>query len=74
MATLLQSPPVTAATAKHQVAHLLTQLPDDCTLTEIAEGVSLIQRLRERTEQADNPAQCLTQEEAEQRMAKWIIK
>jgi cell division protein FtsX len=59
------------ATAKEDVQHLLEQLPDDVSLEQIQYHIYVRQKI-ERARAEVRAGNVLSQEEAEERMAKWL--
>ena len=59
------------ATAKEDVRHLLEQLPDDVSLEQIQYHIYVRQKI-ERARAEVRAGNVLSQEEAEERMAKWL--
>jgi predicted transcriptional regulator len=58
-------------TAKQEVAQLLTQLPDDATLEDIQYHLYVLQKIQRGL--ADIAAgRSYTQEQARERLAKWL--
>ena len=58
---------------KQQVASLLERLPDDCSLEDIQYYLCVIQQVRSCLERAETEG-LIQQNEAEARLAKWIIE
>ncbi|HEY0017798.1 MAG TPA: hypothetical protein VGC13_15905 [Longimicrobium sp.] len=58
---------------KHEVASLLKRLPEDCSLEDIQYHLYVIQKVRNGLERADTEG-VVEQDEAEARLAKWIIE
>jgi hypothetical protein len=58
---------------KQEVASLLERLPEDCSLEDIQYHLYVIEKVRSGLERADNEG-VIEQDEAEARMAKWIIE
>ncbi|HEX5736411.1 MAG TPA: hypothetical protein VF131_26510 [Blastocatellia bacterium] len=61
------------ATAKEEVEPLLNKLPDDCSLEDIQYHLYVIEKVRNGLEVADSQG-AISQEEAEERLGKWLIK
>ena len=61
------------STAKEEVEALLKNLPDDCSIEDIQYHLYVIEKVRHGLEAADNQG-TITQEEAEERLNKWITK
>ena len=61
------------ATAKEEVESLLNKLPDDCSLEDIQYHLYVIEKVRNGLDTADSQG-ALSQEEAEERLGKWLIK
>ena len=59
------------ASAKEDVRHLLEQLPDDVSLEQIQYHIYVRQKI-ERARAEVRAGNVLSQEEAEERMAKWL--
>lgn len=59
------------ATAKEDVRHLLEQLPEDVSLEQIQYHIYVRQKI-ERARAEVRAGNVLSQEEAEERMAKWL--
>jgi hypothetical protein len=57
---------------KQEVASLLERLPEDCSLEDIQYHLYVIEKVRNGLERADKEG-VIEQDEAEARMAKWII-
>lgn len=58
---------------KQEVASLLERLPEDCSLEDIQYHLYVIEKVRNGLERADKEG-VIEQDEAEARMAKWIIE
>lgn len=58
---------------KQEVASLLERLPEDCSLEDIQYHLYVIEKVRNGLECADAEG-VIEQDEAEARMAKWIIE
>ena len=56
---------------KEQMLKAIEELPDDATIEDALERLSLLYKIERGQKQADNGA-LVTQEEARQRMAKWL--
>ena len=61
------------STAKEEVGALLNKLPDDCSLEDIQYHLYVIEKVRHGLEAADTQG-TVTQEEAEERLGKWLTK
>jgi hypothetical protein len=61
------------STAKEEVQALLRQLPDDCSLEDIQYHLYVIEKVNHGLEEADSHG-TISQEEVEQRLAKWLIE
>ncbi len=61
------------STAKKDVEALLTKLPDDCSLEDIQYHLYVIDKVRHGLEVADTQG-TIMQEEAEERLSKWIAE
>ncbi|MFH0825968.1 MAG: hypothetical protein V2B18_24700 [Pseudomonadota bacterium] len=57
--------------AKHEVESLLRRLPDDCTLEDIQYHIYVVEKIR-RALQLGETQGTFTQEEATQRLSKWL--
>lgn len=57
---------------KQEVASLLERLPDDCSLEDIQYHLYVLEKVRNGLERADTEG-VIEQDEAEARMAKWLI-
>lgn len=60
-------------TAKEEVESLLNKLPDNCSLEDIQYHLYVIEKVRHGLEVADSQG-TLSQEEAEARLGRWLIK
>lgn len=60
-------------TVKEEVASLLERLPEDCSLEDIQYHLYVIEKVRAGLKRADTEG-VIEQDEAEARMAKWIIE
>ncbi|MEH2041351.1 hypothetical protein [Nostoc sp.] len=60
-------------TTKEKVQSLLNQLPDDCSIEDIQYHLYVIEKVSRGLEAADTEG-VITQEEAEERLSKWLIK
>lgn len=58
---------------KQEVASLLERLPEDCSLEDIQYHLYVIEKVRNGLERADAEG-VIEQDEAEGRLAKWIIE
>ncbi|MEW6734474.1 MAG: hypothetical protein AB1489_24320 [Acidobacteriota bacterium] len=61
------------STAKEEVEALLKKLPDDCSMEDIQYHLYVIEKVRHGLEIADTEG-TITQQEAEERLNKWITK
>jgi hypothetical protein len=61
------------STAKNEVESLLKHLPDDCTLEDIQYHLYVIEKVKNGLDIADSKG-TISQEEAEERLNKWITK
>ncbi|MFN6486883.1 MULTISPECIES: hypothetical protein [unclassified Nostoc] len=61
-------------TTKQKVQSLLNQLPDDCSIEDIQYHLYVIETVSRGLEAADNIEAVITQEEAEKRLSKWLMK
>lgn len=57
--------------AKQEVEALLSKLPDDCSLEDIQYHLYALEKIHRGIEVAEQQG-TITQEEAEQRLSKWI--
>ena len=60
-----------SATAKQEVAHLLTQLPDDATLEDIQYHVYVLEKIR-RGHADIEAGRGYTTEQARERLSRWL--
>ena len=60
-------------TAKEEVESLLDKLPDDCSLEDIQNHLYVVEKVRNGLEAAASQG-TLSQEEAEERLGKWLIE
>lgn len=58
---------------KHNVAQLLSKLPDDCTYEDIQYHLYVIEKINKGIQRAEKEG-VLTQEEVEKSLEKWRIK
>jgi hypothetical protein len=63
----------TMVSVKQEVASLLERLPEDCSLEDIQYHLYVIEKVRNGLERADAEG-VIEQDEAEARLAKWIIE
>lgn len=61
------------STAKQEVETLLDKLPDDCSLEDIQYHLYVIEKVRNGLEAADTQG-TVSQDEAEERLSKWLIQ
>lgn len=61
------------STAKEDVEALLDKLPDDCSLEDIQYHLYVIEKVRNGLEAAESQG-TISQQEAEERLGKWVIK
>jgi hypothetical protein len=61
------------STAKDEVEALLRKLPDDCSLEDIQYHLYVIEKIHRGIERTEKEG-IATQEDAEKRLSKWIIK
>lgn len=61
------------STAKEEVASLLHQLPDDCSLEDIQYHLYVIEKVRHGLDVADSQG-TLSQQAAEERLSKWLAQ
>ena len=59
--------------AKQEVEALLSKLPDECTLEDIQYHLYVVEKVQNGIRAADQNDRVI-QEEAEQRLVKWITK
>ncbi len=59
--------------AKQEVEAMLRKLPDECTLEDIQYHLYVIEKVQRGIDAAEQHG-AITQEEAEQRLAKWTIE
>ena len=59
-------------TTKQQVERVLQSLPDDCTFEDVQYHLFVMERMRNRLEQADK-GDFIPHDEVEKRLAKWLI-
>ena len=59
--------------AKQEVEAMLRKLPDECTLEDIQYHLYVIEKVQRGIDAAEQRG-AITQEEAEQRLAKWTIE
>ena len=60
-------------TAKQDVESLLNKLPDNCSLEDIQYHLYVLEKVRNGLVVADTQG-TISQEEAEQRLGKWLIE
>ncbi|WP_298904487.1 hypothetical protein [uncultured Nostoc sp.] len=60
-------------TTKEKVQSLLNQLPDDCSIEDIQYHLYVIEKVSRGLKAADIEG-AIAQEEAEERLSKWLIK
>jgi len=61
------------STAKQEVESLLKKLPDDCSLEDIQYHLYVIEKIQRGIEAAEKKGM-VSQEEAENRLGKWVKK
>lgn len=61
------------STAKEDVESLLNKLPDDCSIEDVQYHLYVLEKVRHGLEAAEQEG-TITQEEAEERLGKWLIK
>jgi hypothetical protein len=61
------------STTKDQVQSLLQQLPDDCSLEDVQYHLYVIEKVRRGLEVAETTG-IISQEAAEEKLRKWLIK
>ncbi|MDX6612996.1 MAG: hypothetical protein QOD75_2182 [Blastocatellia bacterium] len=61
------------ATAKEEVESLLAKLPDDCSLEDIQYHLYVLEKVRRGLEAADVEG-VVSQDEAEDRLSKWLTQ
>ncbi len=59
--------------AKQEAEAMLRKLPDECTLEDIQYHLYVIEKVQRGIDAAEQHG-AITQEEAEQRLAKWTIE
>jgi hypothetical protein len=62
-----------AQTLKQEVQTMLQDMPDDCSVEDIQYRLYVINKIRRSKERLDTEGG-VSQEEAEKRLSKWIIK
>lgn len=60
-------------TLKQELADLIQNLPDDCTIEDVQYRLYVLSKIRRGEERLANEGG-ISQEEAEKRLSKWIIK
>ena len=60
-------------TAKQEVEALLKKLPDECTLEDIQYHLYVIEKVHRGIQASERHAE-ITQEQAEQRLARWTTE
>ena len=60
-------------TAKQEVQSLLQKLPNNCTLEDIQYHLYVIEKINKGLQRAKREGG-ISQQEAEKRLAKWIVK
>lgn len=60
-------------TTKEKVVSLLSKLPDNCSLEDVQYHLYVLEKVRHGLEVADTQ-ETITQQEAEVRLSKWLIK
>lgn len=58
---------------KEELTHMVQSLPDDCTIEDVQYRLFVINKVRRGEERLANEGG-VSQEEAEKRLSKWIIK
>jgi hypothetical protein len=61
------------STAKEEVASMLNNLPDDCSLEDIQYHLYVLEKIRRGAERADTEG-TMTQAEVKERFSKWLTK
>jgi len=61
------------STAKEEVEALLDKLPDNCSLEDIQYHLYVLEKVRNGLAAADTQG-TLTQDEAEERLGRWLAK
>ncbi len=61
------------STTKEKVKSLLNKLPDDCSIEDVQYHLYVVQKIRQGLEVATNEG-TRTQDEAHERLRKWLIK
>ena len=60
-------------TVEQEAASLIDRLPDDCSVEDIQYHLYVLEKIRRGLARADNEG-VVEQDEAEARMAKWLIE
>lgn len=60
-------------TLKQELANMVQNLPEDCTIEDVQYRLHLINKIRRGEERLANEGG-VSQKEAEKRLSKWIIK
>lgn len=60
-------------TAKEEVESLLNKLPDNCSIEDVQYHLYVLEKVRHGLAAAEREG-TITQEEAEERLGKWLIK
>lgn len=60
-------------TTKEEVTTLIERLPDNCTIEDVQYHLYFIEKVRKGLKTAD-AGRTLTQEQAEQRLSKWLVQ
>ncbi|MGE0130544.1 MAG: hypothetical protein AB7U82_20900 [Blastocatellales bacterium] len=61
------------STAKQEVESMLSKLPDDCSLEDIQYHLYVLEKIHRGIERAESQG-TITQDEAEERLSKWLTK
>ena len=61
------------STAKEEVESLLDKLPDSCSIEDIQYHLYVMEKVRHGLDVADQQG-TLTQQEAEERLSRWLTK
>ena len=61
------------STAKQEVAQLLSKLPEDCTLEDVQYHLYVVEKIQRGLERAEKEG-AVSQQDAEKRMARWLIE
>jgi hypothetical protein len=61
------------STAKQEVEHLLTKLPEDCTLEDVQYHLYVVEKIQRGIDRAEKEG-AVSQQEAEKRLARWLTE